>query len=148
MKFLSGLKQAFTTPALKKSAMAFGGGGAVGLAHLMLSKQVEWMTEGEYAYAKRAGAAALLGLLGGALVKGKSSEAASGMQGAMGAVIAYELYNKFSAPADARYKFNGLLSDLARTNARQLNGTNVRDLNGLRGVGSTSVRSAAAARFL
>lgn len=112
MKMLAGLKDAFSPKALKTALHAMAGGGAAGLAHVVLVKEVKWFGEGEYAYAKRIGLAALLGTVGAQLVGKKSQKAADGVTGAMGAVIAYEIYNKVRKPDAA---VAGLLSNLART---------------------------------
>lgn len=113
MKMLAGLKDAFSPRALKSAVHAMAGGGAAGVLHILISKEVTWMSEGEYAWAKRAGLAALIGTVGAQLVSKKSSKAADGITGAMGAVIAYEIYNKVRP--DSQSRVSGLLSNLART---------------------------------
>lgn len=113
MKMLAGLKDAFSPRALKTALHAMAGGGAAGVLHILISKEVAWMSAGEYAWAKRAGLAVLIGTVGAQLVGKKSQKAADGVTGAMGAVVAYEIYNKVRPGAQSRV--SGLLSNLART---------------------------------
>ncbi|MFA6168424.1 MAG: hypothetical protein WC700_17505 [Gemmatimonadaceae bacterium] len=149
MKMLSGLKDAFTPKALKTSMHAMAGGGAAGVLHVLISKEVAWMSTGAYPEYKRIGLAVLIGTVGAQLLAKKSSVAAQGVTGAMGAVIAYELYNKARPTAQSRV--SGMLSSLARTTvltdgsrSPSLNGTRVLTSNfaGTRGLGNTAVRTA------
>ena len=110
---LAGLKDAFSPKALKTALTTMAGGGAAGVLHILVSKEIAWMGAGEFAWVKRAGLAALIGTVGASLVAKKSCGAADGITGAMGAVIAYEIYNKVRPTAQSRV--SGLLSNLART---------------------------------
>ena len=151
MKMLAGLKDVFSPRALKTALHAMAGGGGAGLLHVVLVKEVKWFSDGEYAWAKRAGLAALIGTVGAQLVSKKSAKAGDGVTGAMGAVIAYEIYNKVRKPDAA---VAGLLSNLARTSVLtegnraggQMAGTRV--LNNARGVaGVRSVQSRMAGTY-
>jgi hypothetical protein len=88
---LKGLKEAFSKSELKSAATAMAGGGAASVAHLLLSTKVAWFNSAW----KRIGLAAAIGTVGAHYTGKKSKLAETGVQGAMGGVIAVELWNMF-----------------------------------------------------